>query len=78
MYCIHSRNNIAFEVLLEFDVDLLWKNNTGANIMQMMAKKGLLDLAQKCFRLLETRPAEDRDKFINNQSYNGKETFYLT
>ena len=73
MYCIHSGNNIAFEVLLEFDVNLLWKNNTGANIMQMMAKKGLLDLAQKCLKLLESRSAEDRNKFINNQSYNGKE-----
>lgn len=73
MYCIHSGNTIAFEVLLERkELDLLWKNNTGANILQLLAKKGLLDLAQKCWKVVEKKSPEDRNAFLNNKSYNGK------
>ena len=73
MYCIHSNNVDAFDVLLEFNADLLWKNNTGANIMQLLAKKGLVKVAEKCWERLKAMPESDRRKFINNQSYNGKE-----
>ena len=72
MYCVHSMNVLASEVLLEFDVDLLWKNNTDANLCQILAKKGLLLLANKCWAILEGKTDEYRYKFINNQSYNGK------
>ena len=74
MYCVHSMNILAFEVLLEFNADLLWTNNTEANICQILAKKGLLILADKCWNILEGKPEEDRYKFLNNQSYNGKST----
>ena len=73
MYCIHSNNTIAFEVLLECeDLDIMWKNNTGANILQLLAKKGLLGLAQKCLKIVERKSYEQRDKFINNTSHIGE------
>ena len=72
MYCVHSDNVIAFKVLLEFkEVDLLWRNNTGANICQILAKKGLMGRADQCWEILKGKPEEDQDKFINNQSFNG-------
>ena len=71
MYCVHSNNYDAFEVLLELDVDLLWKNNTGANVMQILAKKGFLNLAARCWENLQRKPKSHQEKFINNQSYNG-------
>lgn len=73
MYCVYSGNHIAFKVLLEFDtIDLLWRNSTHANILQILAKRGLLDLARRCWEILKAKSKEERDKFINNQSYNGK------
>ena len=71
MYAVHSNNEVAFDILLKLNADLKWRNNTGANILQILAKKGLMGMAEKCWRILENKSAEERDKFINNQSYNG-------
>ena len=72
MYCVHSGNDTAILVLLEFEVDLLWKNSTGANLMQVMAKKGCVELAKKCLAKLDDRHENARSAFINNRANNGE------
>ena len=71
MYAVFSNNKIAFKVLVEFDADLLWRNSTGAGLLQALAKKGFVDLAEIALQKLKSNQ-EDVDKFLNNKNDNSK------
>ena len=75
MYCVHSNNYPAFNVLVSLNADLLWRNSTDANIMQVIAKKGRTSWAKLCWenmvRCQDKYSDEDKKAFLTNEDHRG-------
>ena len=70
MYSVHSDNVDAFEFLLKFDVELLWRNEkprSPAIIIQLLAKNGLMELAENYWNILHGGPKGHHSKAYQGQ-----------
>jgi ankyrin repeat protein len=65
-----SRENFpeAVDMLLEKGADPSLVNNKGISVLHLMAKKGQLDMARKCYRKI---PWLEVDDFVNQGSESG-------
>ena len=50
MYASHHNHLEAFKLLLSRGADPTWRNNRGANVLQLMAKRGQVEMAQAALR----------------------------
>ena len=77
MYCSHYGKSEAMEMLLRRqDLDVEWRNNRGANVMQFVAKRGQLDMAKMLHGHFRASMGEEWQmrwfQFVNNQNDSGK------
>ena len=71
-YAHQFKNNFVFMLLVEMGTDLLWRNNKGANILQLLAKEGNIKCAKLCVDKLKVTDPESVSHFIGNQNHRGK------
>lgn len=70
-YAHQVKNNFVFQLLVESGADLLWRNNRGSNILQLLAKVGNVECAKMCLEKLETTDPDSKQGFIENKNKNG-------
>ena len=68
------KNNLVFQLLVDRGADLLWRNNRGSNVLQLLAKVGNIECARICLtRLKDTSPYKIPE-FISNKNAKGNKT----
>ena len=52
-YAAFYGNKVAFNIMLRSGIDVMWRNNEGTNIMQMLAKNNYIKWAEWCLKCIE-------------------------
>lgn len=69
-YAAYYRNKVAFNIILRCGINIMWRNNEGINIMQMLAKNNYIKWAEWCLTCIGGEE-EKIFQFINNIDING-------